>query len=198
MDLLILGAGGHGRVVKEVAEATGKYERIVFLDDSYDGANPAMANATVVGKLSDYEKYIDAFSHAFVAIGNPTIRNLWQVRLVTAGYQIPILIHPDAYVSPSATADIGTVIMPKAVVQSNTRLGKGCIISTGAIVDHDAVVNDYCHVNAGAIVAAGTVADFGTKIDYGEVYRGSPQATVADKEIEDKHKRDFGTDISFF
>lgn len=198
MDLLIMGAGGHGRVVKEVAEATGKYKRIAFLDDSYDGANPAATCTSVVGKLSDYEKYITSFSHTFVAIGNPTIRNQWQVRLATVGYQMPILIHPDAYISPSAVAEIGTVIMPKVVIQSNVRIGKGCIISAGAVVDHDAVVGDYCHINAGAIVSAETVVGFGTKVDYGQVYRGSPQAAVADKEIEDIHRRDFGTDVSFF
>lgn len=189
MELLILGAGGHGKVVQEAAEAAGEYGRIEFLDDHSDIA---------VGKLSDYEKYIGSFSHALVALGNPTIRNQWQLRLATAGYQIPILIHPDAYISLSAAIDIGTVVMPKAVVQSNVRIGKGCIISAGAIIDHDAVVGDYCHINAGAIVAARSKVPDGAKVDYGVVYGGSPQVTVADKELEDKYKRDFGTDISFF
>lgn len=205
MDLLILGAGGHGHVVKEVAEATGRYKRIAFLDDSVDGINngdgtssQGVGGIDIIGKLSDYEKYITSFSHAFVAIGNPTIRNQWQVRLATAGYQIPILIHSDAYVSPSAAVDIGTVIMPKAVVQSNVKIGKGCIISAGAIVDHDAVVDEYCHVNAGAVVAAGSVVGYGTKIDHGAVWRGASQAPVADRELEDMHKKGIGTDISFF
>jgi len=193
VDLLILGAGGHGRVVKEVAEATGKYVRIAFLDDHSD-----IHSDIAVGKLSDYEKYIGSFSHAFVAIGNPTVRNQWQDRLVTAGFEIPVLVHPDSYVSPSAEIDIGTVVMPKAVVQSNVRIGRGCIISAGAIADHDAMVGDYCHINAGAVVAAGgNVPDY-TKVDYGEVYRGSPQVAVADEGLENKHKRNFGTEISFF
>lgn len=162
MDLLILGAGGHGRVVKEVAEAIGKYDRIAFLDDH---------SGIAVGKLSDYEKYIGSFAYAFVAIGNPTVRNQWQDRLVTAGFEIPVLVHPDSFVSPSAEIDIGTVVMPKAVVQSNVKIGRGCIISAGTIVDHDAVVGDYCHVNAGAVVAAGGNVLDGIKIDYGEVYR---------------------------
>lgn len=198
MDLLILGAGGHGKVVKEVAEAIGRYERIVFLDDLYGGANPAMTSATVVGKNSDYEKYIEIFSQAFVAIGNPAIRNQWQVRLTTVGYEIPVLVHPDSYISLSVAIDIGTVVMPKAVVQSNVRIGKGCIISAGAIIDHDVVVGDYCHINAGAVVASGSRVPDGKKVDYGEVYRCSPQAVVTDKEIEDKYKSNFGTDISFF
>ena len=46
MKLLILGAGGHGKVVKEVAEATGRYEKIDFVDDHSNIA---------VGKVSDLE-----------------------------------------------------------------------------------------------------------------------------------------------
>lgn len=90
------------------------------------------------------------------------------------------------------------MVMPKAIVQSNVMIGNGCIISAGAIVDHDAVVGDYCHINAGVVVAAGSKVPDGMKVHYGEVYRGTPQVAVADKDLEDKHKRDFGTEISFF
>lgn len=193
MKLLILGAGGHGKAVKEVAEATERYNRIEFLDDSYDGSNP-----DVIGKFSDYEKFASQFAHAFVAIGNSAVRKQWQVRLITAGFEIPILIHSDSYVSPSSVLDVGTVVMPKAAVQRNVRIGKGCIISAGAIVDHDVMVGDYCHLNAGVVVAAGSRVPDGIKVDYGVVWRGSSQAAVADRELEDIHKRDFGTDVSFF
>lgn len=193
MDLLILGAGGHGKVVKEVAETTGKYNRITLLDDLYDGSNP-----DVIGKFSDYEKFASQFAHVFVAVGNSAIRKQWQVRLTTVGFEIPILIHADSYVSSSSVVDVSTVVMPKAVVQSNVRIGKGCIISAGAIVDHDASVGDYCHINAGAVVAVGRRVPDSMKVDYGEVYRCSPQVAVVDKEIEDIHRKDFGTEISFF
>lgn len=148
------------------------------------------------------KRFIDGFAfqftHAFVAIGSSAIRNQWQVRLTTVRFSIPVLIYPDFYVSPSVRIGIGTVVMPKAVVQSNVKIGKGCIISAGAIVDHDAVVGDYFHVNAGAVVAARSRVPDGTKIDYRDVWRGSPQTPVTDKESDNIHKRDFGIEISFF
>lgn len=193
MDLLILGAGGHGKVVKEVAEATDRYNRIDFIDDSYDGSNPH-----VIGKLSDYKRFTSRFTHAFVAIGNSAIRNQWQVRLTTFRFSIPVLIHPDAYISPSAVIDEGTVVMPKAVVQSNVKIGIGCIISAGAIIDHDAVVGDYCHVNVRAVVAAASRVPNGMKIDYGDIWRGSTQAPVADKRLDNIQKSDFGTGVSYY
>lgn len=190
MDLLILGAGGHGRVVKEVIVAIGKYNRIAFLDDRSDDSN-----SDVLGKLSDYEKYKASFTHAFVAIGNAILRNQWQVRLATVGYQIPVLIHPEAYVSPSAVIAIGTVVMPKAVIQANVMIGKGCIISSAAIVDHDAVIGDYCHVNAGAIVAAGSRVESFTKVDYREVYR---QSSKGRPDWINEHKVKYGKELNLF
>ncbi len=50
---------------------------------------------------------------------------------------------------------MGPVIEPKAIVNANSHISTGCIISVGAIVDHDAEIGDCCHVNAGAIVKAG-------------------------------------------
>lgn len=193
MNLLILGAGGHGRVIKEIAEATKECNRVAFLDDSYDGFNP-----DIIGRLFDYGKEIGNFSHAFVAIGDPAIRKQWQKKLLVSGFEIPILIHPDAYVSPSSIIEIGTVIMPKAVVQSNAKIGVGCIISAGAIIDHDTVIGDYCHINAGAVIASGSRIPEGTKVDYAEVFRNSEKVPVANRDLFEKYKSDFRSEISFF
>lgn len=92
MNLLILGAGGHGRVVKETAEAMGVYDTISFLDDR---------NPNAIGQLDDYKAFRDRFDSAFVAIGDNKLRSQWLEKLRLAGYQVPVLIHPRAYVSPS-------------------------------------------------------------------------------------------------
>lgn len=167
MKLLILGAGGHGRAVAEVALATGQYRQIAFLDDGYSVQSCAQ---NVVGKLADYQALHDAFDCAFVALGNPALRQMWQERLDSAGYCIPVLRHPAACVSPSADLRKGTVVMPGAVVQTNVRCGEGCILSAGAIVDHDAAIEAYCHINAGAVVPSMSHVPQGTKVNYGTVW----------------------------
>lgn len=193
MDLLILGAGGHGKVVKEIATATKQYRRIAFLDDCFDGSNPE-----IIGKLADYEKFKSAYTDAFVAIGNPDIREQLQKMLRDAKYDIPVLVHPDAYISPSASIGVGTVVMPKSVVQANVKIGKGCIVSAGAIIDHDADVGDYCHINAGAVVAAGSKVPSEIKVDYNEAFRKSIDSPVFDKDLKEQYREEFGTEISFF
>lgn len=162
MDLLILGAGGHGNVVREIAQAEGLYKKTEFLDDNSEKA---------IGKLENYLNFISDLKKAFVAIGNWELRKKWINRIEDSGYELPILIHPDASISAGCQIQSGTVIMAGAVIQTNVKIGKGCIISAGAVVDHDAVIGDYCHVNPGGIVTSMSVVPDTVKVDYGDIFR---------------------------
>lgn len=159
MGLLIIGAGGHGRVVKEAAISMGKieYKDISFLDDN---------NYAAIGKLEEYKNFVRDFQYAFVAIGNPIIREDWIRKLVEAGYSISTIIHPSAYVAPSATVGQGSVVLPSAIIQTNATIGEGVIVSSGAIIDHDVTIGNYSHINAGAVVSSGTTVQEKTKVDY--------------------------------
>ena len=59
-----------------------------------------------------------------------------------------------------------------AIVNANSKIGIGCIISVGSIVDHDAVLEDCVHVNAGAICKAGSFVAKETRVDAGEIVQG--------------------------
>lgn len=160
--LLIIGAGGHGQVVKEVAEALG-YDKIAFLDDN---------SAEAIGKIADSKSFVQEYQAAFVGIGNNKFRNELLQRLEQEGYVIPVLLHPTAYISKTTIIGKGTVVEPKAIVNANSRVGLGCIISVGAIVDHDVVLEACVHVNAGAICKAGSRIEAFTKVDAGEIIQG--------------------------
>lgn len=166
-SLLIVGAGGYGQVVKEIAQDLG-YERIDFIDDH---------NSHAIGKIKDLENFKE-YRNAFVGIGNNKLRNKLIDLLERLGYQVPVLIHPTAYISRSASIEAGTVVEPQAIVNANTKIKKGSIISVGAIIDHDVTLGKCVHINAGAIVeAGGNVKDF-EKIESGNVKRGFKQAFV--------------------
>lgn len=163
MNLLIIGAGGHGQVVKEVAEAIGTYEKIDFADDN---------SPVAVGKIADMQKLRQTYDAAFVGIGNNHLRRELLVKLQEYGYGIPVLIHPTAYVSKSAKIAKGTVVEPKAIVNASSQVGEGCIVSVGAIVDHDVILEPCVHVNAGAICKAGSKVEAETKLEAGQVVKG--------------------------
>lgn len=160
-NLLILGAGGHGQVVKETAEAISYFDKIDFLDDYSELA---------IGKFSDYNNYINVYAYAFVGIGNNVARTKWIDQLIKAGFNIPVLIHPTAYISPTAVIETGTIVCARAVVNHNAKVKKNCIVSIGALLDHDSLINEGAHVNAGAIVKAGCTLEKLMKLDAGIVY----------------------------
>ena len=158
-SLLIIGAGGHGQVVAECAEACG-YEKIDFLDDN---------NPDTVGGIDQLEEVVDKYNGVIVSIGNNEIRRELVTRLQIINAPLPVLIHPRAFVSPTTTIGSGSIVLPGAVIHTNANIGIGCIISIGALIDHDAVVEDFSHINTGAIVEAGKRA--GGKVEAGKVIR---------------------------
>lgn len=160
-NLLILGAGGHGRVVKEVAEAMDVFDKIDFLDDHSE---------TAIGSLTDSERLVDQYHYAFVALGNSDLRMKWLEKLEANGYTIPILVHPAAHISPSARVASGTVVEAQAMVNTNVVIEKGCIIDLAAIVDHDTHISFGCHIDCGAIIKAHCIVCAKTKVDSGVVF----------------------------
>ena len=160
--LLILGAGQYGNVAKEIAESTGLYENISFLDDR---------SSVAIGLMNDYDKFLAEYENAVVAIGNPEKRLKFIGKLIDAGYNVPTLIHPTAYVSPTAIIGNGCFIEPMAVVHTEATIGMGCIISAGVIVNHNSVIGNGCHIDCGSIVGARTIIKDNTKVEYGQIVR---------------------------
>lgn len=161
-NLIILGAGGHGHVVKEVAESMGIFDKIDFLDDNSNCSE-------AIGLCSDNEKFIKDYTYAIPAFGNNKLRIEWIERLEKNSFKIPTLIHPTSYISPSATVHSGSVIAAKAVINTNTKVEKGCIVSVASIIDHDAIVNCGCHIDCGAVVKSYCAIDSFSKISSGKV-----------------------------
>lgn len=149
-NLIILGAGGHGRVVAEAAELEGKWDRIAFLDDRADITK--VLEFDVVGKFDDYESLSNKYEFAFAAIGNNQKRLEWINRLSEAGYRVPIIIHPNANVSKYSSVEEGTIVLAGATVNTNSKVSKGCIININSSVDHDCEIEDGVHICPGAVV----------------------------------------------
>ena len=82
--LLILGAGGHGKIVLDLALCCDTWEEIHFLDDAIVGEY--VLGHQVVGKMADYTILKGTYSHAIVAIGNNRGRLEWTRKLIEQGY----------------------------------------------------------------------------------------------------------------
>ena len=155
--LLILGAGGHSKVVAETALASGVASSVAFLDDRCTGLDSCL---TVLGwpvmgplVLSLQADIAAQFEAAVVAIGDAATRLHWIQQLQHAGYHLPVLMHPTAWVSPSAQLGPASVVFAQVAVQAQVSIGTGAILNTGCIVDHDAQLADGVHLGPGSRLA---------------------------------------------
>lgn len=164
--LIIIGAGGHGKVVADIAMKMNRWLDISFLDDDIN--KKEVLGLKVIGNISDAFSYFD-IADIFVAIGNNTEREKIQQSLEDKGAIIPVLIHPDAVIGQQVHIEIGTVIMPGVIINCCTKIGKGCIINTGAIIDHDNVIEDYVHISPGSSLAGNVKVGKKTWIGIGSV-----------------------------
>lgn len=131
--IYLYGAGGHGKVIKEIIEAGGgKVEAFVADDLSRD----EWVGLPVVHDVKGKKEMI-------VSIGSNKARKMVAGKL---DCRFGVAIHPSAIVSPSARIGEGTVVMPGAIINADAVIGRHCIVNTGASVGHDCHLEDFCHV----------------------------------------------------
>jgi len=172
--ILVYGGGGHGKSVIELINALHTYQVIGVVDDGIPAGESILGLPVIGGQevLSEiYAHGVRLAANAVGGIGNVAIRNQVFRRLALAGFACPALVHPTAYVEPSAHLSAGVQVFPHAYVGSEARLGYGCIINTGAIVSHDCSLADYVNISPGAMLAgevqigSGVLIGMGTTIN---------------------------------
>jgi len=150
-DIIIIGAGGHAKVIADIIEKNGD-NLVGFLDDNNDIQNRVIfKDKKVIGTTSDIEKYKDLYF--IIGIGNNVVRKKISEKYSLNWYTA---IHPNAIIANCVSIGEGSVVMAGAVINTYTTIGKQCIINTNSSIDHDNVIGDYVHVSPGATLA-GTV-----------------------------------------
>ena len=158
-SLLIVGAGSFSTEVEELARYQG-FTDIAFLDDN---------TPSVIGIMEDIGKVRDQYDTAIVALGNNKKRRKYHEELLLHNYNIPVLIHPTAYVSPDAQLSPGCIIRTHAVVSRYAKLSEGVIVNIGGIVDHHCEIGAFSMILPGAVIRNSVKIEPGTWVKANEV-----------------------------
>lgn len=147
--LIIIGAGGHGKVIADAALKNG-YTNICYIDDHATGD---VMGFPIIGTTADIECLNDGSMDFIIGIGNNAVRKelaeKYQVNWVS-------IVHPSAQIAFNVRIGRGTVVMANAAVNACATIGEHCIINTGAIVEHDNVIENYVHISPN-VALGGTV-----------------------------------------
>lgn len=152
--LIIVGSGGHGQAVADLALSLGEFEKVSFVDDSFP-ENAEALNLPIIGKSNSLFDSLFEFDACIVAIGNNEVRSKLLKKI--SDYCLPLisLIHPKSWVSDYAKVNLGVVVMVGAVVGTNAKLGLGSLVNANATVDHDCILDDFAHIGVGVNLAGG-------------------------------------------
>jgi len=154
--IIILGAGGHGRVLLDLMENL-RLNFVGFVDE-----DPSLKGKTICGhKVLGDENYLtNNFRPSEIILVNgigttdsTRKREKLFVKMKNLGFHFQTLIHPFSFVSPRAQLAEGVQIMAGAVIQIGSSLGENVIVNTKASLDHDCQIAANCHIAPGATLS---------------------------------------------
>ena len=154
MDLVIIGAGGHGRVVLDILQASAKHRVVGFLD-----ADPALAGTeingiAVLGPINQVSRLRQQrIKSSIVAIGDNRVRVSYAALLAEHGLELITAIHPSATIARSARIGQNTVVAAGAVVAASASVADSVILNTSCVVDHECEIEAGAHICPGALLA---------------------------------------------
>ncbi|UOE95439.1 acetyltransferase [Alkalihalobacillus sp. LMS39] len=156
MRIIVIGHGGHSKVIRDIIEANKGYEIVAYVDDKFTDMDKQ--DSLYYGPLAAFKDIHHLFSPAkvVVAIGNNKTRKKIVQQLQLTDDQVVTLVHPSAVVSPSATIGSGTVVMANVTINASVKVGSHVIVNTNSVIEHDSIIEDYVHISPNA-TAAGTV-----------------------------------------
>jgi UDP-perosamine 4-acetyltransferase len=162
MAVVVYGAGGQARILIELMDRAGICPVAGLVDDNAALYGTKIDGIQVLGPLEKLASLarVHRIHRAAIAVGDNVVRRRWAAHARALGLRLPVLIHPNAYVSPTAQLGEGTVVLAGAVVSAHAKVGECAIINTRASVDHDCELGDYVHIGPGATLAGSvTVGD---------------------------------------
>lgn len=165
MKTLIIGGGGHARVVADILLAMESLEPAGYVTPDLCAGDTGPLGLTVLGD----DTAIAEIPHdaVIVAVGDNAVRERLFTRLIRAGETVVNAVHPSAVVAPDAELGAGCVVCAGAVVGTGTIVGDNAILNTGCVVDHDCTVGPHAHVAPGATLAGGVMVGQGALIGVG-------------------------------
>ncbi|MGB5886458.1 MAG: acetyltransferase [Acinetobacter venetianus] len=153
-NLLILGAGGFGKSVAELAKSLNLWSEIYFVDDSWPNTLE-INNHKVISDILGLDKLNLDAHQAIVAVGNNELRQKWYSLLHSLDIPFASVIDPSAIISPSTKIADGVIIKAGCIVGASVKIHSGAILNLGTLIDHDVEIGSCAHLSIGVKVAGG-------------------------------------------
>jgi len=165
MKMVVIGAGGHSKVIIDAIHAVQTHEIVGVLSK---GGETSVLGVPVIGNDDVLDSLVNqGIQGAFVAIGDNRVRAKLFAAVLASGL-IPVnVIHPSAVIAPSVKLGKGVAVLAKAVINPDSIIGDNVILNTGATLDHDALIGANVHIAPGCHLAGNVTIGAGTFLGTG-------------------------------
>lgn len=164
-NVVLIGAGGHSKVIQEILTANNNLTLYAVLDQNIK--QRYTDNGIIYGHTGLVDEFVKNGFPFCIAIGNNNIRKKLIEQFSIPANQYISLIHPTSTISPKATIGVGTVVMPHTVINADTVIGKHAIVNSGAVIEHDNNLEDFVHISPNATLAGTVTVGEGSHIGSG-------------------------------
>ncbi|HBW35493.1 acetyltransferase [Desulfosporosinus sp. BICA1-9] len=162
-ELIIIGMGGHSKVVTDIARLNG-YRILGYLDDKEPVGEE---RGLYLGRIETLPTWVRDGVGFVIAIGNNLVRKAIVEKYEGLELDYVRLVHPAAIIGSKVEILRGSVVMPGVIINADARIGRHVIVNTAAVIDHDCKVGDFAHIAQGAVLAGGVVVESYAVVEVG-------------------------------
>lgn len=159
MNIVIVGAGGHGKVILNILQHDPDTKLVGFVDDDANSHHTMIDGFPVLGSIDSLPALTPRYQldGAIIAIGDNRIRGELFGRMKEWRLTLKSAIHPHAFIARDVKIGEGVVIAAGAIIGTGSRIGNNVIINTRAIIDHEDIIEDHVHISPGVTIAGKVV-----------------------------------------
>lgn len=155
--IILIGGGGHCKSAIDVIEQEGKY-KIAGIVDKKNLLGSKVLGYPVIGTDIDINRLAKNYQNALITLGfikNPTLRIKLFNLAKKAGFKLPSIVSPRAYISRHSKIGVGTILMHNVIVNANSVIGDNCIINSKALIEHDCLISSHSHISTNVVINGG-------------------------------------------
>jgi sugar O-acyltransferase (sialic acid O-acetyltransferase NeuD family) len=170
-EIILIGGGGHCKSVIDVIEQEVKF-KIVGIVDKPELLGSSVLGYSVIGNDDDLATLAKRYQYSLITVGqikSPSLRIRLFNKAIEAGFIMPNIISPNAYVSKHATIGKGTIVMHNAMVNTKASIGDNCIINSKALIEHDCSISEHCHISTNVTINGGVTVESGCFVGSGAI-----------------------------
>jgi len=167
--IVIIGAGGHGKVIADAVIKAGKYDLKGFVDAKLTVGTKVFGDYEIIASQENIGTLINNSTRFIIGIGNNEVRKKIQEQL-SSSISWATVVHPSAVISYNVIIGEGSVVLANSVINADSNIGIFTIVDSGTIVDHECMIGDFSHLSIGTLVGSNNTLKAGLKSSLGQVF----------------------------